>query len=291
MRSVKQILPVKNIKCIILLLVLQYLPVEPSNQTSLGKTRILGGRSCENETYSFIVSIQDKSGNHFCGGTLLNKNWVLTAAHCCLSKLVKVVLGRDTPEETVRWIAKVYPHPSFKFLLDDIGLLRLHKSVQESDYITFVNIPKGGILNEIKDICSTALVMGWGKLTASSKKPSSSLQCVDLPILYEEECRVYYRPVQWVFVSAMCTLSEEHKDTCQGDSGGPALCKENNLQLGIVSFGKECGDPTSPAVYTRVDGYISFISDTMSDNNEYTVIVQYLFHRLVICMLFLNILK
>lgn len=265
------------------------------DEAIFNKKRILGGRSCQNETHSFIVSLQDRSGKHFCGGTLLNKWWVLTAAHCCVKKLVVIIAGRNTPEPKVRWVRKAYPHPSFDRtgLTDDIGLLKLTKPLDETKYISYINIPNEIIPIEIKDFCPTVLVMGWGKLTAMSKKNSRSLQCVDLPVLKEEDCKMYYRPYERVFLTAMCTLSEEIKDACQGDSGGPLLCKEKGVQLGIVSFGRECGDPSSPGVYTRVDEYVSFISKTMDNSKEnyYTQLNSCYSSKLILCIYVLNILK
>lgn len=279
---------VKTLKYIILFLIVKTLPSKLENPASLrtkrpvDKNRILGGNSCDDENHPFIVSLQYKGGSHFCGGTLLNEHWVLTAAHCCNSELAQIVAARDIPdEEQLRKVEKQYPHPSFQMSgwIDDIALLKLENPVNESKFVSFVDIPTKEIRNELNEQCQLGLVMGWGKLTAKSTIPSPTLQCVDLPILREAECRKYYREVQWVFVNAMCTLSKENKDACHGDSGGPLLCKENNLQLGVVSFGRGCGDENSPGVYTRVDHYLDFIHRTMSS-------AQHLFYR---CTIVLNI--
>lgn len=260
-------LNVKKRIYVFLLLINRYLSSESTDQSVVLKERIVKGRTCTGENHSFMVSLQVNSSFHFCGGTLLNEYWVLTAAHCLIKVPYHVVAGRDTPGQEVREIKKAYPHPYFKSTgLDDIALLRMRLALNESKYISYVNIPSGVIRGEIKHFCPVVLAMGWGKISDTNKHSSPTLQCVDLPVLSEEECRKYYRPVQWAFVTAMCTLSQENKNVCHGDSGGPIICQEKDLQLGIVSFGRYCEDPSSPGVYTRVDDYLGFIHRTISGN-------------------------
>lgn len=283
-------LSIKKLVNIFLLLTYRYLPTQLKNQTIIAKKRIVGGRPCDiNETHSYVVSMQNISGAHFCGGTLLNKEWVLTAAHCLFMKNIYIVAGRQTSGQEVRTVKEKHSHPSYKFLglTDDIGLLSLDQPINESKYISYVNIPQTVISGEIKNFCPIVLVMGWGKLTTFSRDPSPTLQCVDLPVLDGKECRNYYHPYQLDVFRVMCTLSKENRDACQGDSGGPLMCKEKGLQLGIVSFGKECGDPFGPGVYTRVDNYIEFILHTTSTRKSICC-TYFLFHPLLLCIFLIN---
>ena len=63
----------------------------------------------------------------------------------------------------------------------------------------------------------------------------------------------------------MFCFGGKKSDSCQGDSGGPLICVENNTPIlrGIVSFGKGCGRPGLPGIYTRVSTYIDWIDDTI----------------------------
>lgn len=257
---------VKFIQNIFFLSILHFVLTDVNNLNNDKQARILGGRLCTNEKYSFMVSIQnDTSKLHLCGGTLLNEYWVLTAAHCCFNSPMRVVAGRDTPGEQIRMVKAEYPHPYFRSLgfIDDIGLMRLGKPINKSKYISFVNIPTNSIYGEMNDYCSEVLVMGWGKLSGKHQTSSRTLQCVNLRVLTESQCRKFYKAIQWVFVTALCTYSPRG-DACPGDSGGPAICEDKAVQLGVVSLGRNCVFPTSPGIFTRVDDYLRFIHRTMS---------------------------
>ncbi len=60
------------------------------------------------------------------------------------------------------------------------------------------------------------------------------------------------------------------KDSCFGDSGGPLVVTADNergyAQVGIVSWGPQCGNPLYPGVYTRVSSFSKWIKDNMSAN-------------------------
>ena len=51
-------------------------------ETPYSSTKIVGGTEAADHSWNWIVSLQTDSGFHFCGGTILNENWVITASHC-----------------------------------------------------------------------------------------------------------------------------------------------------------------------------------------------------------------
>ena len=126
---------------------------------------IIGGTKVNENSYSYQVSIRN-NGFHKCGGSVLNHNWILTAAHCTVKyplATMMVVLGSNNVMSggiAVR-IKKLIPHPSYIRGLhhDDIGLINLEKSIAFSDTIKPINLPKTNIDD---DFNYSVVFTGWG---------------------------------------------------------------------------------------------------------------------------------
>ena len=48
--------------------------------------KIVGGKESVPNKYPFAAVLTTKSGGHFCGGTLITRRHVVTAAHCFRAK-------------------------------------------------------------------------------------------------------------------------------------------------------------------------------------------------------------
>lgn len=234
--------------------------------------RIIGGEICSEHDHKSIVSISYSDLRHRCGGTLLNKNWVLTAAHCVVIDIPLIIVAgishkTEYQNVSIRPVSAVYIHPEFNFLRlkNDIAVLKLAFPLEETGTIKFVRIPNSTLNEELISMCSDALVMGWGFTIPGHRSVSKDLHCVLLPIIHPVECSYFYYRFNISKTDVICTFSREGKDACTGDSGGPLLC--NDTQFGIVSWGMGCALPYSPGVYTRVDRYLEFINDTMLRNH------------------------
>uniref|UniRef100_A0A8C0H7G8 trypsin n=1 Tax=Chelonoidis abingdonii TaxID=106734 RepID=A0A8C0H7G8_CHEAB len=221
--------------------------------------KIVGGYTC---SVPYQVSLN--SGYHFCGGSLLNNQWVVSAAHCYKSN-IQVRLGEyniDVLEGDEQFInsVKVIRHPKYNsWVLDnDIMLIKLATPAALNSRVATISLPSACVAAGTQ-----CLISGWGNTLSSGTNYPELLQCVDAPVLTEAECSDAY-PGQ-ITTNMICVgFLEGGKDSCQGDSGGPVVC--NGELQGIVSWGIGCALQGYPGVYTKVCNYVDWIEETIAAN-------------------------
>ncbi|XP_068148187.1 trypsin theta [Drosophila tropicalis] len=215
--------------------------------------RIVGGEDTTIAAHPYQVSLQNKRGSHFCGGSLVSKNIVVTAAHCLQSYKVsniRVRLGSTLYNEggiVVEVEALAYHEGYSTSTLEyDVGILKLAQDVEETDDIRYIKLAEVTPANG-----TPAVVTGWGtKCYFWCMSLPKTLQEVIVYILDWRTCGsddYKYGPI--IYDTMVCAY-KKGKDACQGDSGGP-LVADDQL-VGIVSWGYGCASTLMPGVYADV---------------------------------------
>ncbi|XP_037697539.1 transmembrane protease serine 4 [Choloepus didactylus] len=231
---------------------------------SLKAPRVVGGEKASVESWPWQVSVQ-YSGQHICGGSILDPHWILTAAHCFRKHL-------DVPNWKVRAGAdKLGNSPSLPvakiFIIglnttypkeEDTALVKLQFPLTFSGTIRPICLP----FSDEELIPATPVwIIGWGFTEQDGGKISDVLLQASVQIIDSTRCNAEDAYGGEVTEKMLCAGSlEGGVDTCQGDSGGPLMYHSDQWQVvGIVSWGQGCGDPHTPGVYTKVTAYLNWI--------------------------------
>ncbi|KAL5240173.1 hypothetical protein ACI65C_007583 [Semiaphis heraclei] len=231
-----------------------------------------------------------------CGGSLIEKDVILTAAHCVIKEDISTLVLRagewdlKTEKEIFnhqdRRVSKIVTHPEYSAngIYNDVALIFTLDSFSLQENIQPICLPTS---NDIfmDDKCYSS---GWGKTVSYNnytivKKTQSGktretgqyevsiLKKVDLPIVPRNKCMDALRgtrlgPKFVLHDSFICAGGQEGKDTCKGDGGSPLMCPYKDepdrlVQVGIVAWGISCGLADIPAAYVNVAGFVYWIKN------------------------------
>lgn len=232
------------------------------------RPNIVGGVVAEKGEFPFQVSLQSSSGSHFCGGSLIKKNWILTAAHCVArwSASNKIVVGlhdqKDKTGTETFTSKKVVAHPQYNSKTTDYD----YAVIQLSGDSKFRTADLNKVEIEIPEVDQTPFnvwTAGWGTTSEGSYSLPRLLNKVEVPLVTNKACNASNAYNGDITDRMICAgLVQGGKDSCQGDSGGPLFVKQTSgdfLLIGVVSWGEGCARPNKFGVYSKVNAAVDWI--------------------------------
>ncbi|KAM4731293.1 granzyme B-like [Anableps anableps] len=233
------------------------------------KCSITGGRVAKPHSRPYMASLQIQ-GEHKCGGMLIRKDYVLTAAHCkdCY-KEITVVLGahniskKEKSQQRID-VKKYHVHPLYESKNQceyDIMLLKLEENAKLNQYVKTIEL---AAKNEDIPANTNCEVAGWGK-TGPIKPVSDVLREAKEMIQFNFECKniwmKFFNSTQMI-----CTKFYKKKGgICQGDSGGPLICDTKVQGITAFTFITECDNQKYPHVFIKVRYFLEWIKEVMKD--------------------------
>ncbi|XP_077453516.1 hepatocyte growth factor [Stigmatopora argus] len=228
------------------------------------RTRIVGGGPLSVSAGSWMVSIQ-KGSSHWCGGSLIREEWVLTDRQCfssCVPDLSEyrvwlgvsnvVTGGADAAARQEIRIAQVICGPEGSSL----ALLRLSKPALPADNVHTIQLPVDGCSIPEGTLCK---MYGWGETKGTGY--DDILKVVNLTMVSKQKCRELHRGSLHISSGQLCAGGHRNQGVCERDYGGPLVCQDGEIKVivGVSVHGRGCARANRPAIFINVPFYTQWI--------------------------------
>ncbi|KFB44763.1 AGAP001365-PA-like protein [Anopheles sinensis] len=248
------------------------------------RSRIIGGVESGQGEHPWHVAIY-LDDQYQCGGSIVGRRWILTAAHCLTRQNTNETLEADLfrvytgiidisaiDDHFYRTVDEVIVHRDYSPVMytTDIGLLRLKRNITYNSFIKPVCL-----YNRTVDISSfygrEGKVTGWG--FNRDGVISNVLNYLEVPVVSQKMCS--QRNVQFNVVLAVgesfCAGHADGNSVCNGDSGGGLVFAEDSRYYlrGIVSISAQrrnllvC-DANQYSVFTDASKFLEWIRQQIS---------------------------
>ncbi|XP_066452939.1 hepatocyte growth factor-like protein isoform X2 [Eleutherodactylus coqui] len=230
------------------------------------KGRMVGGMPGNSP---WTVSLRNRDGNHFCGGSLVKEDWVVSTRQCfssCdadLSGYSAVVGTRynkpnpDDPDKQSVPISQIMCGPSDSSLV----MLKLERPVTLNSRVALICLPPQRYIVPPDRNCEIA---GFGDTRGTGHE--TVLKVVSYTVISNDECNTYSKNRKLAQDYEICTKAVPvTQGACEGDYGGPLACLTLDCWVleGIIIPARGCGKANVPAVFTRVSVYVDWITKVM----------------------------
>jgi secreted trypsin-like serine protease len=235
-----------------------------SASVSLKSPMIVGGTAVPNGKYPFVAFVKlYRNGKPYakCGGSLIDQDSVLTAAHCLENTTgAVVVVGRtDLLRKKNRGqeigASRPFIHPRYNGSGGyDAGVLKLRRPAKGIKPIKLATAKQ----NNLETPGRKLTVAGWGLTGFNGTHPTNRLRQARVPVVSDRRAESSYDavvgPSGYVPPLMIAAGNSSKENACVGDSGGPLFDSGSRIQVGIVSRGYyKCGTARYPGVYTEVN--------------------------------------
>ncbi|MFT7799312.1 hepatocyte growth factor isoform X2 [Arapaima gigas] len=228
------------------------------------RTRIVGGTSVRIKEGSWMVSIQ-KGNSHWCGGSLIREEWVLTDRQCfssCVPDLSEYRVwlgflhlndsGSDASRKQELKISRVICGPEGS----NLALLKLSQQALQTEHVRTIQLPVAGCSIKEGTNCT---MYGWGETKGTGHE--GVMKAVQLPIVSNEKCYEYHKGNLQITESKICAGGRKDEGGCERDYGGPLVCQEgeSKVVLGVSIHGRGCALHNRPGIFVNVPFYSEWI--------------------------------
>ncbi|XP_037374006.2 chymotrypsinogen B-like [Talpa occidentalis] len=231
--------------------------------------RIINGTDTTPGSSPWHVILMTATSVQLCWGSLVNENWVITAAHCNITTSDLVVVGMyDRPsgrnDIQILKIAQVfiYPHVYWSVVDNDVALLKLESPARFSTTVSPASLPTASDRFRPGRQCFT---LGFAPRHPNASNQAKILQQAMMSLLTNTECRKHWGRI---ITDAKICARGKSVSCLEVDSGGPLVCRKKKVWslVGVISFMSETCPTQRPLVFTRVTKIVPWIQETMANN-------------------------
>ena len=254
------------------------------------------GRNAKVNEFPFMIRLAMRK-YHFsteeqiCGGSLIDSNWILTAAHCIYSKYdstdkipfysITAIVGAhgwDDGYPFAVMLEDIHVHPNYDHykIINDIALIQIPDEIKN-----YLQVPENDLIHintkSSMPFGKQLQIAGWGLLHENDRSFKTQipevLQATNVTLINYNNCvrrlNKLRRSLENEKHTVVCAISKTRKDSCGGDSGGPLFKKVNDewIIYGILSFGHSACGSSEPSVYTNLEHYSDWIKRKIREND------------------------